>query len=758
MLVLVSASIAALSLLTLPVSGFVPRAPIVINGNANFTAANGVTGGTGTPSDPYVIEGWEINATASSHGIAVSSTTSPFVLRNLFVHSGGPFFSAIRMSQVSNGAVENVTVSTSKSGIRVHFGSHILVSDTNASSNIETGIWISGSNLTVARAEASSNARNGIETDGSDIVVSDTTARNNGLNGVLVAISQNVTLSNVTAVANDVGMNIVLSSGVTVAGGRSLDNGMEGIRIDTSDQVVIAQNELARNGMDGILVDQAVGARISDNVFSSNGRYGLFIRYSLAADIRANSFLSDGLLFFGDAVDHYRSHEVTADNTVNGRPISFLKDCSDVEIDGVPIGQLVLANCTRVTVSNLVLAGGDVGVQMAFVDSVVVNQVTIRANQRYGLRFEDAFGVNVEGSLLQGNRIGIGLLYSGKATIRSNVLSGSESGIDLLSSIDILAYQNSFWNNTVHAVDDGSNLWDSGHLVGGNFWSNYSGPDNCSGIRQDVCPDSDGLGDTPLILDSDSRDNYPLMAPPTGPNTPPTADFGISPQDGDVATAFVLDASLSSDSEDLLAALFVRWDWEDDGAWDTSWSTNKVASHTYPAPGTYSIRLEVRDTGGLRNQTTRWVTVSPRPDTSGPQISHTPPPGVQVGQSIPITVVVTDPAGVSTVTLWYRAVGQTDFVAVPMRRASGDLFEAEIPPQPAAGPVEFFITARDTSGNEGRDPTPGTYALEILAGDSEGTASWAPFLIALVLLVLVVTVAAYYFFRKWAGRRGRRKP
>ncbi len=738
----------------MPVSAYTPHPPVVIDGDASFTPENGVTGGTGTPSDPYIIEGWEIDAMGSSHGIAISSTTSHFLMRDLLVQSAGPFYSAIWLSQVSNGVIENVSVSTSRFGIRVHFGSNILISETNASMNSETGIWISGSNLTVTRSEASSNPRNGIEADGRDITIGDSTVRYNGLYGLSVVLSQNVTLSNITAIGNGIGLSIVLSSGVTVAGGRSLDNVMKGITIDTSDQVVVVQNELAGNGMDGILVDRTARARISDNIFTSNGRYGLFIRYSLAVDIRANLFLSDGLLFFGDAVDHYRSHEVTADNTVNGRPLSFYKDCNGVEIDGVPVGQLIFANCTQVTVSNLVLSDADVGVQMAFVDSVVLKQFEVRDNQQYGLRFEDAFGVSVEGSLLEGNRIGIGFLYSGNATIRSNILSDGEFGIHLLSSAAIIAYQNGFWNNTVHAFDDGSNVWDTGHLVGGNFWSNYSGSDNCSGIRQDICPDPDGLGDTPFVLDGDSRDNYPLMAPPTGPNTPPTAAFELSPQTGDVTTTFVANATVSTDSEDPPPALLVRWDWEDDGAWDAGWSTSKVASHTYPAPGTYVLRLEIRDTGGLRNQTTKSLTVSP--DTASPRISHTPPAGVRVGQAILITAAVTDAGGVSTVTLRYRAAGQTEFVAVTMTRASADLFEAEIPAQPIAGSVEYFITARDSWGNEERDPATGTYTLEILAGDSGGTVPLTLFLVASVLLVLLVAVAMYYLVRKrvvWRRRK-----
>ena len=43
-------------------TGYTPHAPIYINGNADFTSANGVTSGAGTASNPFIIEGWEIDA------------------------------------------------------------------------------------------------------------------------------------------------------------------------------------------------------------------------------------------------------------------------------------------------------------------------------------------------------------------------------------------------------------------------------------------------------------------------------------------------------------------------------------------------------------------------------------------------------------------------------------------------------------------------------------------------------------------------
>lgn len=66
----------------------VTRNPILINGNAGFTPANGVTSGSGTESNPYVIEGWDINA-SSANGIEIRNTTAYFVIRNCYVHNGG---------------------------------------------------------------------------------------------------------------------------------------------------------------------------------------------------------------------------------------------------------------------------------------------------------------------------------------------------------------------------------------------------------------------------------------------------------------------------------------------------------------------------------------------------------------------------------------------------------------------------------------------------------------------------------------------
>jgi hypothetical protein len=57
-------------------------------------------------------------------------------------------------------------------------------------------------------------------------------------------------------------------------------------------------------------------------------------------------------------------------------------------------------------------------------------------------------------------------------------------------------------------------VWDNGYPSGGNYWSNYDGTDSYSGPCQNVTG-SDGVGDTPYVIDGSNQDNYPLMTPHT---------------------------------------------------------------------------------------------------------------------------------------------------------------------------------------------------------------------------------------------------
>jgi len=91
---------------------------------------------------------------------------------------------------------------------------------------------------------------------------------------------------------------------------------------------------------------------------------------------------------------------------------------------------------------------------------------------------------------------------------------------------------------------------------------------------------------------------------------PPNASFFVTPSSGSVDTSFEFDASATQDIEDPQDSLEVRWDWEDDGTWDTGWTNNKTAVHKYSVSGHYLVVLEARDEVHLTNKTSLEVIVT----------------------------------------------------------------------------------------------------------------------------------------------------
>ena len=101
-------------------SNFKPLEGIFIQSNADFTAENGVISGSGTPDDPYIIEGWDISFNLSGN-IIISNTTAYFIIRNCRLEEGELLpslsISVVTLENVSNGRFENITFSLNGSSI-----------------------------------------------------------------------------------------------------------------------------------------------------------------------------------------------------------------------------------------------------------------------------------------------------------------------------------------------------------------------------------------------------------------------------------------------------------------------------------------------------------------------------------------------------------------------------------------------------------------------------------------------------------------
>ena len=117
-------------------------------------------------------------------------------------------------------------------------------------------------------------------------------------------------------------------------------------------------------------------------------------------------------------------------------------------------------------------------------------------------------------------------LNSYNNTIVGNNVTNNRYGFFLQSSNNTIYHNNVVDNYAQVYYSSANNIWDNGYPSGGNFWSDYAGEDSYNGPNQDRLG-SDGIGDTPYVIDDSIQDDYPLMNPlyvarPHIPVTDPT--------------------------------------------------------------------------------------------------------------------------------------------------------------------------------------------------------------------------------------------
>jgi len=94
-----------------------------------------------------------------------------------------------------------------------------------------------------------------------------------------------------------------------------------------------------------------------------------------------------------------------------------------------------------------------------------------------------------------------------------------------------------------------------------------------------------------------------------GSQLPPSAAFSVNHAFVAPGESVTFDASGVTDPDDATHLLAVRWDWQNDGVWDTAWSTGKTATRTYPDAGSYDVVMQVRDPHLLNDSVIHSVTV-----------------------------------------------------------------------------------------------------------------------------------------------------
>ncbi|MCG2826508.1 MAG: right-handed parallel beta-helix repeat-containing protein [Thermoplasmatales archaeon] len=330
---------------------YTSHAPIYINGNSQFTAANGVTGGSGTESDPYIIEGWGINA-SSGIGIHIQSTDLYFIIRNCYIHDGwtgdlGSSHDGIYLQSVTNGIIDHCTIADNLKGIYSYDSPNNQIIYSEAYNNAEEGVYFVNSlNNTLSNSACFNNTGDGVyfntyqyTTPPGSNKITDSIFYNNSLSGIHIRWCPNNIISNCTLYNNYDGIHGSSTDNNQIANCSLYNNYADGIYLRYSDNntIVNCSSQDNRDGMHlsgsqdciitycsisnnyrGILICRDISKGSNNNLITycnigGNTAWGIYIYYDSSLPSNYNKIHHCN---FNNAQNAYDCHTNYWDNSI----------------------------------------------------------------------------------------------------------------------------------------------------------------------------------------------------------------------------------------------------------------------------------------------------------------------------------------------------------------------------------------------------------------------------------------------------------
>ena len=407
----------------------------------------------------------------------------------------------VLFAYTSESSIENVTVSNNNFGIFLHFSN-----DNNLTSNT-----ISSNNHGIYLHYSSYN----------DIVNNTTSNKNSGI--YLNYSSYNNLTGNI-ANLNNYGLYLNRSNNNMLSGNTTSSNISYGIYLSSSSTNTLNSNNASNNQL-GIILNHSGNSNLTDNVMSAN---------------------TINFYVYGISVSHY-AHTIDISNTVDGKPVYYFVDVSNLVIDSsVDAGYVGIVNGTNVTVKDLTLTNNGQGVLFAYTSESSIENVTV-SNNNFGIFLYSSNDNNLTSNTISSNNNGIYLYYSSYNNLTGNIVDLNNHGLYINRSNNnnfientlnlnnycgiyfyyyttgsILTnntisnnqyginfyyysnyneiYNNNFINNQYQVYFNRSydNIFNLDKPIGGNYWSDWTSPDD----------NGDGFVDNPYVF-TGGQDNLP---------------------------------------------------------------------------------------------------------------------------------------------------------------------------------------------------------------------------------------------------------
>jgi len=305
-----------------------------------------------------------------------------------------------------------------------------------------------------------------------------------------------------------------------------------------SNNITVKNLDLPENNVQGLLFVSTTNSTIT-NVNASGNVLGIHMFYSSHNTIKENSITNneEGVLLTFDSrynfiddntiINSSYGIEITGSahfNTVNGNVVTNSKNAG-IRVS-VAMGNTILGNSLsndfygiyigsswNTLVENEIV-DNEYGIYLyGYIDSnIIQDNVLINNTNGITLTFQAHLNTIRRNTIVNNINTGINLDSAPANTIMENSLINNGYGIRINGNGNTIRHNN-FINNTIQADNlyNSINTWDDGYPSGGNHWSDYTGLDNYSGPGQNIMG-SDGIGDTPYIIDEYNQDNYPLVS------------------------------------------------------------------------------------------------------------------------------------------------------------------------------------------------------------------------------------------------------
>jgi len=335
----------------------------------------------------------------------------------------------MKIYSYNNNTITGNIMSDNYYGIRLEYSSNNnYIANNTINDNNYRGIFFYDShNNTIVDNIISSNFHNGIHLrcSNNNIIIGNSISGNSKSAIYLEINSDNNSIINNDMTDNWNGISVDSSNNNTVTGNTMNSHVSDGIELlSSSNNNIVTSNVFSANNH-GIDIILSRYNNITDNTISDN-LYGIVLGTSYYNTISNNMFFNDGI-----AVSNSYCN-IVANNLVNGKPLLYLEDESDIIIDVAgEAGQAVLVNCTNITIED--------------------QELTLTAN---GIELWNSHYCHILNNNISNNSDGIYLHgLSSHNTISGNILnSNSWDGISSFSCSDNTIIGNTINSNYWHGI------------------------------------------------------------------------------------------------------------------------------------------------------------------------------------------------------------------------------------------------------------------------------------------------------------------